>query len=176
MLIQPLLELNGQLFLSIVLVVGGYQALGGDVPLAALIQFLFLANGFFAAIPNLGNQYNQALTAMAGAERVFALLDTQPDWQDAADRSTRRRRSRGGSSSATCRSSTWRGRPVLTDVSVVVEPGQTVALVGPDGQRQEHARVSWSRSSTCPTAGRILVDGRDLREVTGRRFIGRSRA
>ncbi len=56
-----------------------------EVELKALIQFLFLSNAFFAAIPNLGNQYNQALTAMAGAERVFTLLDVKPDWQDAPD-------------------------------------------------------------------------------------------
>ena len=98
-IIQPLLEWNGQLFLSLVLVIGGYQALVGGVPLAALIQFLFLSNGLFAAIPNLGNQYNQALAAMAGAERVFALLDTRPDWEDApgaaADRPRRGRRRAG---------------------------------------------------------------------------------
>ena len=82
---QPLLEFNGQLFLSILLVVGGYQALARDVELDALIQFFFLSNAFFAAIPAIGNQYNQALTAMAGAERVFRLLDAEPDWQDAAD-------------------------------------------------------------------------------------------
>src|SRR5678816_2419015 len=82
-IIQPLLEWNGQLFLSLVLVIGGYQALVGGVPLAALIQFVFLSNGLFSVIPYLGTQYNQALAAMAGAERVFALLDTRPDWEDA---------------------------------------------------------------------------------------------
>src|SRR5262249_56106187 len=81
-IIQPLLEWNGQLFLSLVLVIGGYQALVGGVPLAALIQFVFLSNGLFAAIPNLGTQYNQALAAMAGAERLFALLHTPPHSED----------------------------------------------------------------------------------------------
>ena len=71
------------------LVVGGYQALGGGVPLAALIQFLFLSNACSRPIPILGNQYNQALAAMAGAERVFALLDTPPDWEDAPRRDAR---------------------------------------------------------------------------------------
>src|SRR4029079_14554210 len=84
-IIHPPLEWNGQLFLSLVLVIGGYQALVGGVSLAALIQFLFLSNGLFAAIPYLGNQYNQALAAMAGAERVFALLDTRPPWEGGPD-------------------------------------------------------------------------------------------
>src|SRR6187402_518157 len=64
----PMLEFNGQLFLSILLIAGGYQALTGEVQLEALIQFLFLSNTFFTAIPSLGNQYNQSLTSMAGAE------------------------------------------------------------------------------------------------------------
>ena len=45
-----------------------------------LIQFFFLANLFFSSIQPIGQQYNQALTAMAGAERVFRLLDSQPEW------------------------------------------------------------------------------------------------
>ena len=81
----PLLEFNGQLFIAILLVVGGVQALAGDVAIGALVQFLFLANLFFNPIPVLGNQYNQALTAMAGAERVLRLLDTPPAWTDAPD-------------------------------------------------------------------------------------------
>ena len=48
------------------------------MPIGDLIQFWFLAGLFFSPIQVLGNQYNQALTAMAGAERVFDLLDQQP--------------------------------------------------------------------------------------------------
>jgi ATP-binding cassette subfamily B protein len=47
-----------------------------------LITFFLLANQFFAPIAIIGNQYNQALVAMAGAERVFKLIDHPPDWQD----------------------------------------------------------------------------------------------
>jgi len=67
----PLLELNGQLLLALVVVIGGYQSLHGGISLEALIQFLFLSELFFGPVPVLGRQYNQALTAMAGAERVF---------------------------------------------------------------------------------------------------------
>jgi ABC-type multidrug transport system fused ATPase/permease subunit len=74
----PLLELNGQVFLAILLVVGGYRALHHEIRFDVLVQFFFLSNFFFNPIAVLGNQYNQALTAMAGAERVCALLDTQP--------------------------------------------------------------------------------------------------
>jgi ATP-binding cassette subfamily B protein len=50
-----------------------------------IIMFFFLAGLFFGPIQALGNQYNQALTAMAGAERLFRLLDTKPEWDDAPD-------------------------------------------------------------------------------------------
>ncbi|HTQ07759.1 MAG TPA: ABC transporter ATP-binding protein, partial [Polyangiaceae bacterium] len=129
---QPLLELNGQLFLAILLVVGGYQALGHHVPLNALIQFLFLSNAFFGAIPMIGNQYNQALTAMAGAERVFALLDQKPDWAD--EPAARDLPELLGRVEFRDVSFAYEpGRPVLSHVSFTAEPGQTVALVGHTG-------------------------------------------
>jgi ATP-binding cassette subfamily B protein len=161
---QPLLELNGQLFLSILLVVGGYQALGGEVELEALIAFLFLSNAFFNAIPMLGNQYNQALTAMAGAERVFQLLDQPPEWSDADDaldlpplRGRVELRDVGFEYEA--------GRPVLASVSLTAEPGQTVALVGHTGSGKSTIMALIAKLYL-PTAGGVLLDDHDLARVT----------
>jgi len=81
----PLLELNSQFFVAILLMFGGWRTFHGDMTMAGLIQFFFLANLFFSPIAVIGNQYNQALVAMAGAERVFRLIDTPPDWEDAPD-------------------------------------------------------------------------------------------
>ncbi len=65
-------------FIAGLLLIGGYRVLNPDIdmPVGDLVQFFFLASNFFQPIQMLGNQYNQALTAMAGAERVFKLLDT----------------------------------------------------------------------------------------------------
>ena len=164
-IIQPLLEWNGQLFLSLVLVIGGYQALVGGVPLAALIQFVFLSNGLFAAIPNLGNQYNQALAAMAGAERVFALLDTRPDWEDAPG-AVAVDRVEGGVDLDGVGFAYDPGRPVLSDVDLRVPPGRTVALVGATGSGKS-TLASLVAKLYLPTAGHIAVDGRDLAGVSG---------
>ena len=81
----PLLELNSQFFISVLLVLGGYRAFHPAIgmPVGDLIEFFFLAGLFFQPVQVLGTQYNQALTAMAGAERVFKLLDQPSDWQDA---------------------------------------------------------------------------------------------
>jgi ATP-binding cassette subfamily B protein len=166
--LQPVLELNGQLFLSIVLVVGGYQALVGGVPVAALIQFLFLSNGLFAAIPNLGNQYNQALTAMAGAERVFALLDTPPEWQD-PPAAVRIADVAGRLELVSVGFGYDRERAILENVSLTIEAGTTVALVGPTGSGKS-TLASLVAKLYLPTSGQILVDGRDLREIDGPSF------
>jgi ATP-binding cassette subfamily B protein len=164
-IIQPLLEWNGQLFLSLVLVIGGYQVLVGGVPLAALIQFLFLSNGLFAAIPNLGNQYNQALAAMAGAERVFALLDTRPDWEDAPD-AVAVDRVEGAVQLDGVGFAYEADRPVLSDVALTVAAGRTVALVGATGSGKS-TLASLVAKLYLPTAGRVVVDGRDLAGVSG---------
>ena len=83
----PLLELNSQVFIAVLLLVGGYRVLMVDAGTSVgdMVAFFFMANLFFSPISVLGNQYNQAMTAMAGAERVFSFLDTPPDWADPDD-------------------------------------------------------------------------------------------
>ena len=174
-IIQPLLEWNGQLFLSLVLVIGGYQALVGGVPLAALIQFLFLSNGLFAAIPNLGNQYNQALAAMAGAERVFALLDTRPDWEDAPGAAAVDR-VEGGVELDGVGFAYEPGRPVLSDV---VARRSRPAAPSRWSARRAAARArspAWSPSSTCRRRGGCRRRARSRAASRARRCGGTSPA
>ncbi|HWO11838.1 MAG TPA: ABC transporter ATP-binding protein, partial [Polyangiaceae bacterium] len=161
---QPVLSFNGQLFLGLLLVLGSYQVLGGGVQLDALIQFLFLSTSFFNGIPIVGDQYNQALTAMAGAERVFRLLDTRPDWQDAPDardfaRIDGRVELRGVGFEYEP------GRPVLTDISFVAEPGQAVALVGHTGSGKSTI-ANLIAKLYLPSNGQVSVDGQDLSGMT----------
>jgi ATP-binding cassette subfamily B protein len=165
----PMLEFNGQVFIATLLAVGGAQALAGDVQIGALVQFLFLANLFFNPIPVLGNLYNQALTAMAGAERVFRLLDTPPAWSDVsgavdpppvAGRVEFRRVSFSYGAAADG------APPALREVSFHAEPGQTVALVGPTGSGKSTILALIAKFHL-PAAGEILIDGRDIRGLTG---------
>ncbi|MEO0055999.1 MAG: hypothetical protein RLZZ50_1946, partial [Verrucomicrobiota bacterium] len=81
--LNPILELNNQFFIAALLLLGGWRVFHGDMEIGALITFFFFANFFFGPITILGNLYNQALVAMAGAERVFKLIDRQPEWSDA---------------------------------------------------------------------------------------------
>jgi ATP-binding cassette subfamily B protein len=84
-ILTPIIELNSQFFVAILLMFGGWRVFHGEMGVGELITFFLLANQFFAPIAIIGNQYNQALIAMAGAERVFKLIDAKPDWEDASD-------------------------------------------------------------------------------------------
>jgi ATP-binding cassette subfamily B protein len=167
----PLLEFNGQLFLSILLVVGGYQAFSGRVDLEALIEFFFLANLFFNPIPMLATQYNQALAAMAGAERVFRLLDARPDWEDAPD--ARALPALAGRVEFRNVSFAYQpGKTVLHQVSFLAEPGQTVAIVGATGGGKSTV-MSLIAKFYLPGEGQVLIDGHDILSLSSDYLHGR---
>jgi ATP-binding cassette, subfamily B, bacterial len=165
----PLLQMKSQLFLGAMALLGGYGALRWQgwlhMEVGDLVMFFFLANFFFDPIQVIGNQYNQALSAMAGAERYFRLIDASPEWSDAADAQTLPRiHGRVEFRDVTFEYET--GRPVLNDISFTVEPGQTVALVGHTGSGKTTI-VSLLQKFYLPTRGCVLVDGQDLLRVTG---------
>jgi len=173
----PLLELNSQFFVAILLLLGGWRVLDGRSDIGVLITFFLFANQFFAPIQVLGNLYNQALVAMAGAERVFWLLDTKPDWEDApgaADLPDPRRAASGAPVPAPGARVEFRdvtfaytpGRPVLHGVSFTAEPGQTVALVGHTGSGKSSI-INLAAKFYLPTSGEVRVDGREIRAITG---------
>jgi ATP-binding cassette subfamily B protein len=162
----PLLEMNSQFFIAALLVVGGYRVLNPSIHMTGgdLIQFFFLANIFFNPIQMLGNQYNQALTAMAGAERVFKLLDTPPEWSDLPG-AAMLPPVQGRVEFEHVTFAYEPGRPVLHDVSFAAEPGQTVALVGHTGSGKTTIASLIARFYL-PGSGRVLIDAYDTREIS----------
>ena len=137
--LTPLLELNSQFFVAILLLFGGWRTLHGDMSMQSLIQFFFLSNFFFAPVATLGNQYNAALMSMAGAERVFNMIDAKPDWED---------------------------KPTAIDLpDLVAEPGQAIALVGHTGSGKSSI-INLISKFYLPTDGEVLIDGHEIREVT----------
>ena len=164
-LFLPLLELNTQVFIGLLLVIGGWRVLNsnGQSNVGELVGFFFMANVLFSPLTILGNQYNQAMTAMAGAERLFALLDLEPEWSDSAD-------------AIDVGSITGRvefqnvtfayepDRPVLNEISFIAEPGQTVALVGHTGSGKTSI-INLLAKFYLPQQGQILIDGRDLNGI-----------
>jgi ATP-binding cassette subfamily B protein len=166
-ILTPLLELNSQFFVAMLLLVGGWRVFHGDMSTGSLITFFLLANQFFAPLAIIGNQYNQALVAMAGAERVFRLIDVPPDWEDdpkAADLPV----VAGQGARIEFRQVSFGYDParlVLHDVNFTAEPGQTVALVGHTGSGKSSI-INLVAKFYLPTRGEVLVDGREIRTVT----------
>jgi ABC-type multidrug transport system fused ATPase/permease subunit len=165
----PLLQLKSQLFLGATALLSGYGALLWHgrlhMDVGDLVMFFFLANFFFDPVQVIGNQYNQALAAMAGAERFFGLIDQEPEWQD-APLAKALPVLHGRVEFEEVHFAYVPGRPVLADISFVAEPGQTVALVGHTGSGKTTI-VGLLQKLYLPTRGRVLVDGHDLLEVTG---------
>ena len=176
-ILTPLLELNSQFFVAILLMFGGWRVFHGDMGVGDLITFFLLANQFFSPIAVIGNQYNQALVAMAGAERVFRLIDAKPDWEDAPDAVALpdpRLGAVGGRPGPEGMRIEFKSvsfgydpnRLVLHDVSFVAAPGQTVALVGHTGSGKSSI-INLASKFYLPTAGELLIDGHEIRTITG---------
>jgi ATP-binding cassette subfamily B protein len=132
-----------------------------------LVAFLAALNNFFDPIQSLSQLYTTYQAGMAALDKIFELLDEEPDLVDAPG-AIDLPRIRGeivlDHVSFTYGTS---GGDALTDVSLTVPPGQTVALVGATGAGKSTFAKLVARFYD-PTSGRILVDGHDLREVTAR--------
>jgi len=169
----PLLDLNSQLFLASLLLVGGYGAMHRvhGMEIGTLVAFFFLPNLFFQSLQQLANLYTQAITSMAGAERVFQMLDMQPEWQDAAGVRDLPD-ARGGAAGARIE---FRGvsfgydpgRLVLHGISFVAEPGRTVALVGHTGGGKTSI-VNLIAKFYLRTEGEVLIDGHEILGLSSR--------
>jgi len=134
-----------------------------DMPVADLISFFFLANLFFNPISQLGLRFTDALSAMAGAERVFRLLDAEPEWTDASDAQT----IDSMKGQLEFRNVTFAYEPensVLHDINFKAEPGQTIALVGHTGCGKTSI-INLISKFYLPTSGEILIDGKEIRNI-----------
>jgi len=164
----PLLQMKSQLFLGAMALLSGYGALQWHgwlhMEVGDLVMFFFLANFFFDPVQVIGNQYNQALSAMAGAERYFRLIDLAPEWTDLPHAKTLPP-IRGQVEFRQVDFHYEPGRPVLSDISFTAEPGQTVALVGHTGSGKSTV-AALLQKLYLPTQGQVLVDGNDLLGIT----------
>jgi ATP-binding cassette subfamily B protein len=168
-ILSPLLELNSQFFVAVLLALGGWRALGHQMDVMHLVNFFLIANLFFAPITIIGTQYNQALIAMASAERIFWLLDIKPDWEDDPEAKELPRPDRAGGARVEFRNVSFGYQPdrfILNDICFTVEPGQSVALVGHTGSGKSSI-INLVAKFYLPNTGELLIDHREIRQVTG---------
>jgi ATP-binding cassette subfamily B protein len=168
--LPPLLELNNQFFMVGLLLLGGYRIFGPGVsdtmaPIRAeaLVGYYLMSSTFFSPIATIGNIYNQALAAMAGAERVFHLLDTPPEFSDKPDAIVLP----PIKGRVEFRDLSFGYEPeqlVLHDINFVAEPGQTIALVGHTGSGKS-SLIQLISKFYLPTNGDLLIDDYEIRDI-----------
>ena len=161
----PAVELLSALVTVAILLYGGYQAISGQVTVGVLVAFITALNTFFDPIQQLSQLYTTYQSGMAALDKIFELLDEQPDLVDAPDAvELGRLRGEIAFEDVTFR---YAGQDewALCDTDLHVPPGQTVALVGATGAGKSTLAKLVARFYD-PDRGRVLVDGHDLRTVT----------
>jgi ABC-type multidrug transport system fused ATPase/permease subunit len=161
----PGVELLSAIATAGILLYGGLQAIEGDVTVGVLVAFVAALSNFFDPIQSLSQFYTTYQAGMAALDKIFELLDEEPELRDAPD-AARLGRIRGEIEFDDVTFSYGKG-DALCHVSLHVPPGQTVALVGATGAGKSTFAKLVARFYD-PTAGRVLVDGHDLRKVAAR--------
>jgi ATP-binding cassette subfamily B protein len=165
---QPVLELVRFIGKVVILTLGGYFIVRGTLGSGAVgkvVAAYLYWDWFMNPIINFGTFYNLLMQAMAGSERIFSLLDLEPEVQDAADAKPLPRII-GNVQFDHVTFGYSPDRPVLHDLSFEVSAGQTVALVGATGSGKSSI-ISLLARFYQPQSGRVLVDGFDIRHLTG---------
>ncbi len=163
----PAVELLSAIATVGILFYGGLQVIDGNVTIGVLVAFIAALNGFFDPIQQLSQVYTTYQSGMAALDKIFELLDVEPDLVDAPDAADlgalrgeielRDVSFRYGSGD----DAVW----AVENLSLHVPPGQTVALVGATGAGKSTIAKLVARFYD-PTEGAVLVDGQDLRSVT----------
>jgi ATP-binding cassette subfamily B protein len=188
-LYYPAVEILSALAIALVIWRGGFGVLNGVVTIGVLAMFIQYSQRFWRPIQDLSDKYNILQAAMAACERIFKLLDTpaeivNPEHPIAGDGSNRiefrhvwftyqkltdkqlaavRSAQDGSTVDAAAMAAIGGIEWILKDVSFIVEPGQTVAIVGHTGAGKT-TLISLMMRFYDVTAGQILLDGVDLRE------------
>ncbi len=144
--------------------VGVNRILDGNSSIGILIAFGSYISMFWHPVLNLSNFYNQLITNLAGAERIFEIIDTPADIVN-QECSAELPGIAGAVTFSHVDFSYEDGIPVLKDISFQVKPGERIALVGPTGAGKTTIINLIARFFEVK-GGNVLVDGRDVREIT----------
>ncbi len=159
----PVIEVISALGIALIIWQGGQQFLAERVTIGDLFLFVTLLERFFAPVRDLSEKYNLLQSAMAAGERVFKLMDSQPDIVDPAEPAEL-----PAFKGVIEFQDVWFAYNeedwILQGVSFRIEPGQTVAIVGPTGSGKTTLMSLLCRFYDVQK-GRILLDGVDIREM-----------
>jgi ATP-binding cassette subfamily B multidrug efflux pump len=163
LLMGPLTNLINNFGLAVVAGVGGWMALQGLVTVGIIATFVNYSRQLARPLNQIAQLYSSVQSALAGAERVFEVLDEVPELTDAPD-ALRLEQVQGEVVFDDVCFGYEKNVPVLKDISLRAAPGQTIALVGPTGAGKTTIVNLLTRFYDIDS-GRITIDGRDIREL-----------
>ena len=160
----PAIDVLSTLSTALVIGFGGYLVFQNRLTVGTLAAFLIYVQQFFRPIQLISQVYTQAQSSLAGAERIYTILDESPEIADAPNAKVLGQIA-GGITFEDVTFGYDSDRPVLRDVSFNVEPGQTLALVGRTGAGKTTIASLIPRFYDV-TGGAVLIDGEDVRDAT----------
>jgi len=176
----PTVEMLSGVAVAVIVLYGGLQAINGHITVGTVVAFVAALSNLFEPIQQLSQLYATYQSGMAALEKIFQLLDERPDledrpgalelgrirgeveFDDVSFAYAKRRRPKGAADHEAPIEETVLA---LDRVSLHIPPGQTVALVGATGAGKSTMAKLVARFYD-PTAGAVLVDGHDLREIS----------
>ena len=170
--VMPPVSFLSSLSIAMAIFFGARMVTSEALEVGTMVAFVMYIQRFFIPVQMLTMQYTQLQRSMASGVRIFQLLDTEPDLidlQEARDLP----RLKGQVDFRNVSYSYEPGQDVLKNVNLHVEPGETVAIVGPTGAGKTTLVSLMSRFYDVERGrGAILVDGQDIRDVTRRSLAG----
>ncbi|MFA6366443.1 MAG: ABC transporter ATP-binding protein [Candidatus Hydrogenedentales bacterium] len=163
MLLMPLTGVLGSFFVIILASLGGWLALKGLASVGMIATFINYGQNFTSPLRQLANLYNSIQAALAGAERVFEIIDTPSEIADAGN-AIPVTRLRGDVTLRDLNFAYTPGTAVIKNFSLEVAAGQTIALVGPTGAGKTTIINLLTRFYEAQS-GSIEIDGVDIREM-----------
>ena len=163
LLVPPLMGILSNANIAVVAGLGGWMALQGWATVGTIAAFYTYSRRFAGPLRMLGDLYNQIQSALAGAERVFEMIDQEPEISDAPD-ALPLDRIEGEVAFDHVEFAYVPGVPVIKDMSLQAEPGQTIALVGPTGAGKT-TMVNLLMRFYDIDRGAIRIDRNDIRDV-----------
>ncbi|HHW41327.1 MAG TPA: ABC transporter ATP-binding protein [Syntrophomonadaceae bacterium] len=161
--IPPLMNVLNNINFAIIAAAGGWLAVKGVVTVGIIASFINYSRQFGRPLNELANQFNLLQSAIAGAERVFEVMDEPPEAEDPPG-APALQNTPGAVEFRSVNFSYKKGTPVLKDINLEVKPGQTIALVGPTGAGKTTIVNLLTRFYDIDS-GLITIDGLDIRRV-----------
>ena len=171
---MPLIEMFGSVAIAVIIWYGGGQTIQGHLTIGELTAFIAYMRLFFQPLRELSQNYSIVQSAMASAERIFETLDTK---SEILEQKTQQSHNYADASPPVVQQhqgaeiefrhvyfSYTNETPILSDISLTITPGETVALVGATGAGKT-SLISLLIRFYDPVSGAILIDGVNIREL-----------